>query len=85
MTRAHRPDDVVEWCQTNGAVEVWAYRPLTGFVAVALAEVAAELAKTGVTLRYADRRHDLAFLARATKGFFPFWEAARVSLEAGLT
>lgn len=81
VTHAHSPDDVAEWCQANGEVEVWAYRPLTGFVAAGLAELAAELAKTGVALRYADRSHDLAFFAFATKGFFPFWEAARVRLK----
>ncbi|MSO53193.1 MAG: hypothetical protein CK533_09835 [Acidobacterium sp.] len=82
VTPAHRPDEVSEWCQANGAVEVWAYRPLTGFVATALAELAGELAQTGVTLRYADRAHDLVFFPLATKGFFPFWEAARVALKA---
>ena len=82
VTPAHRPDEVMEWCQANGAVEVWACRPLTGFVAAALAALAGELAKAGVTLRYADRAHDLHFLTLATKGFFPFWEAARVPLAA---
>ena len=73
-------EEVAEWCQANGAVELWAYRPLVGFVASALAELAAALAPLGVTLRYADRRHDLAFFPLVTKGFFSFWEAASVPL-----
>ncbi len=82
VTPAHKPDEVIEWCRASGVVEVWAYRPLTGFVATALAALAGELAKAGVTLRYADRAHDLVFLPLATRGFFPFWEAARVPLKA---
>jgi deoxyribodipyrimidine photo-lyase len=81
VTHARSAGDVTEWCRANGALEVWAYRPLTGFVAAALAELAVELRKTGVTLRYADRGHDLTFFPLATKGFFPFWEAARVPLQ----
>ena len=82
VTSANHHYEVTEWCQANGAAEVWAYRPLTGFIASALAELAGELAKTGVTLRYADRAHDIAFLPLVTKGFFPFWKDARVILKA---
>ncbi len=82
VTQARSADDVTDWCRANGADEVWAYRPLVGFVAAALAGLSVELKKTGVTLRYADRGHDLAFLPLATKGFFPFWEAAGVPLRA---
>lgn len=82
VTHARSAGDVTEWCRANGALEVWAYRPLIGFVAAALAALAVELRKTGVTLRYADRGHDLALFPLATRGFFPFWEAARVPLQA---
>lgn len=80
VTHARSADEVADWCRGNGAVEVWAFRPLTGFVTAALADLAGELATTGVTLRYADRGHDLAFFPMATKGFFPFWGAAAVAL-----
>jgi deoxyribodipyrimidine photo-lyase len=83
VTHADSPDAVIEWCRANGVAEVWAYRPLTGFVATALTDLVVALATAGVTLRYADRAHDLAFFPLATKGFFPFWEAARVRLKAG--
>lgn len=73
-------NEVADWCRANGAVEVWAFRPLTGFVAPALFDLARELATTGVTLRYADRGHDIAFFPLATKGFFPYWEAAAGAL-----
>jgi hypothetical protein len=80
VVQTHSAEQIVQWCQANETVEVWSYRPFTGFVATALTELAGELAKSGVTLRYADHTHDLAFFPLASKGFFPFWEAARVIL-----
>ena len=65
--------EVAAWCRTNGATEVWAMRPFVGFTSAALAAVGRELSTAGVTLRYAERGHDLTFLRHATKGFFPFW------------
>ncbi len=73
---ANDVEQVSDWCRANGTVELWAVRPLTGFVAAALAALSVRLAKSGVKLRYADRGHDLAFFRLATKGFFPFWNAA---------
>ena len=76
VTPARSAEHVTDWCRVNRVIEMWAFRPLTGFVAEALAALAAELATTGIKLRYADRGHDITFFPMATKGFFPFWEAA---------
>ena len=76
VAHASDAEQVADWCRANGTNEVWAMRPLTGFVSAALADLSVGLARDGVLLRYADRGHDLAFFRLATKGFFPFWEAA---------
>lgn len=72
--------EVAAWCRANGATEVWALRPFVGFTSAALAALGRELSTAGVTLRYADRVHDLTFFRYATKGFFPFWAAAGPAL-----
>lgn len=72
--------EVVAWCRTNGATEVWAMRPFVGFTSAALAALGRELSTAGVTLRYTERGHDLTFLRHATKGFFPFWAAVGPAL-----
>ena len=76
VSHASHVEQVADWCRSNGPVELWAVRPLTGFVAAALADLSVGLATNGVKLRYAERGHDLTFFPFATKGFFPFWNAA---------
>jgi deoxyribodipyrimidine photo-lyase len=83
VTLAGGAGEVAEWCRANGASELWALRPLTGFTAAALADLSGPLAEAGVKLRYADRGHDLVYFPRATRGFFPFWEAVAGSLRRG--
>ena len=80
VTLARSAAEVIDWCRVNGVVEVWAFRPLTGFVGDALAVLTTGLATTGIQLRFADRGHDITFFPMATRGFFPFWEAAFVTL-----
>jgi deoxyribodipyrimidine photo-lyase len=80
VTLARSEEEVTDWCRVNGMVEVWAFRPLTGFVGDALAVLATGLATAGIKLHYADRGHDITFFPMATRGFFPFWEAASVTL-----
>jgi hypothetical protein len=80
VTLARSAEEVTDWCRVNGVVEVWAFRPLTGFVGDALVVLATGLATTGIKLHYADRGHDITFFPMATRGFFPFWEAASVTL-----
>lgn len=76
VTQADCSNEVIEWCRSNGVTEIWSFRPLRGFVEAALSTLAVQLANDGVELRYADRRHDLRLFPLATRGFFPFWEAA---------
>lgn len=76
----HSGEQLSEWCRANGVEELWAFRPFQGFVEGALANVAADLEKDGIRLRYADRKHDIQLFPLATRGFFPFWEAASGAL-----
>lgn len=76
VPHAHSAAEVVEWCRANGVMEMWAFRPLKGFVERTLAMLGARLSNNGISLKYADRSHDVCFFPLATKGFFPFWQAA---------
>lgn len=80
VVHAHSAKEVRDWCRASGVVEVWAVRPFQGFTEGALAKAADQLAADGIRLRYADRRHDINFFPLATRGFFPFWEAASGTL-----
>lgn len=76
VTQADSSDEVVEWCRLSGVTEIWSIRPLRGFVEAALSLLAIQLASDGIQLRYTDRRHDVQLFPLASRGFFPFWEAA---------
>jgi hypothetical protein len=39
-----------------------------------------ELASSNIKLQYADRSHDITLFPLATRGFFPFWQAASSGL-----
>ncbi|MFN9717668.1 MAG: FAD-binding domain-containing protein [Planctomycetota bacterium] len=80
IRQAHHAEEIRDWCRDHGVVEVWAFRPFQGFVEGALSIVADQLAADGIRLRYADRRHDINLFPLATRGFFPFWEAASGAL-----
>jgi len=80
VATARSADEVADWCRSCGWTELWTLRPHTGFVALALADLQASLASTGIRLQFADRAHDLLYFPLATRGFFPFWEAASAKL-----
>lgn len=80
VTHAHSANEVMDWCRANGVTEICAFRPMKGFVESALSRLNVQLATEGIRLNYADRGHDVRFLPLATRGFFPFWEAASLTL-----
>jgi deoxyribodipyrimidine photo-lyase len=79
----HDADSALNWCKENGISEIWAIRPLTGFTATALNDTGQKFLAGGVSLRYADRQHNLTFLPLANRGFFPFWSSAASILRCG--
>lgn len=80
VAHARTSAEVADWCRSAGATNLWTFRPHTGFVAESLTGLMTSLAPLGIRLQSADRRHDLTYFPLATRGFFPFWEAASAML-----
>lgn len=80
VTHASSADEIIEWCRMNGVTEVCTFRPLKGFVEGALSSLNVQLADEGIRIKCVDRSHDVKFFPMATRGFFPFWEAASLTL-----
>ena len=57
--------------------EVCCFRPLVGFLRKRLEVLQQELQRSGVTLRFVDRVHDVELFPFSGRGFFPFWQNVR--------
>jgi deoxyribodipyrimidine photo-lyase len=72
---------MVEWAKQSNLQAVVAYRPFVGpWLAVALA-LEATLASAGIAMIWRRRAWDSEHFPHATRGYFPFWEKVRMSLQ----
>jgi hypothetical protein len=72
---------LVEWAKQNKLQAVVAYRPFVGpWLGEALALEAA-LAAAGIPMIWRRRTWDAEHFPHATRGYFPFWEKVRMSLQ----
>jgi hypothetical protein len=71
------------WAQTRGLRTVVALRPATGPWTEVGRTIERALAGVGVTLAWRQRAWDTRLYPHASRGFFPFWTAAKAVIQPG--
>lgn len=71
------------WAQTRGLRTVVALRPATGPWTEVGRTIERALAGVGVTLAWRQRAWDTRLYPQASRGFFPFWTAAKAVIQPG--